>query len=136
MPVQGEKQVALYVAWQANPDITASGLRTAVGVAVETAKNYKSRFETGFIPDGAEPVNDMPTIVSAVRHDSIEWFPVNMVTDYTIQANSEAPDVSWMREKLFEAELKKAEVLREYEACYQEVWHWQELLRLNEPDQT
>ena len=128
------KQVELFVAWQANPDITASGLRTVAGVAVETAANYKSRFETGFIPEGAEPVNDMPTIVSAVRHVSTELFPVNMVTDYTIQANIQSPDVSWMREKLFEAELKKAEALREYEACYQEVWHWQELLNLTEPN--
>ena len=133
MPIQGEKQVALFVAWQANTSITASALRTAVGVAVETATKYLARFESGFIPDGAFP---KPSIAAEARHTSIEMFPVNMVTDYAIQANIESPDVSWMREKFFEAELKKAEALREYEACYQEVWHWQELLRLNEPDQT
>ena len=131
MPIQAQKQVELFVAWQANPSITAVGLRTAVGVAVETAANYKSRFETGFVPEGATP---MPSIAAEARHDSIEMFPVNMVTDHTIMSNIESPDVSWMREKFFEAELKKAEALREFEACYLEVWHWQELLSLQEPD--
>ena len=131
MPIQGEKQVALFVAWEANPTITASGLRTIAGVAVETATKYLARFESGFIPDGAFP---KPSIAAEARHDIINMFPVNMVTDYSIQANSESPDVSWMREKLFEAELKKAEALREYESCYQEVWHWQELLNLTEPN--
>ena len=129
MPIQGEKQVALFVAWEANPTITASGLRTAVGVAVETATKYLARFESGFIPDGAFP---KPSIAAEARH--YDLFPVDMVTDYAIQANAESPDVSWMREKFFEAELKKAEALREFEACYLEVWHWQELLSLQEPD--
>ena len=129
MPIQGEKQVALFVAWEANTSITASALRTAVGVAVETATKYLARFEDGFIPDGAFP---KPSIAAEARH--YDLFPVNMVTDHTIMSNIESPDVSWMREKFFEAELKKAEALREYEVCYQEVWHWQELLRLHEPD--
>ena len=110
MPIQGEKQVALFVAWEANPTITASGLRTIAGVAVETATKYLARFESGFIPDGAFP---KPSIAAEARHNIIDIFPVNMVTDYTIQANIESPDVSWMREKFFEAELKKAEALRE-----------------------
>ena len=131
MPIQGEKQVALFVAWEANPTITASGLRTIAGVAVETATKYLARFESGFIPDGAFP---KPSIAAEARHTSIEMFPVNMVTDHTIMSNIESPDVSWMREKFFEAELKKAEALREFEACYLEVWHWQELLSLQEPD--
>ena len=129
MPIQGEKQVALFVAWEANTSITASALRTAVGVAVETATKYLARFEDGFIPDGAFP---KPSIAAEARH--YDLFPVNMVTDYSIQANAQSPDVSWMREKLFEAQLKKAEALREFEACYLEVWHWQELLSLQEPD--
>ena len=129
MPIQGEKQVALFVAWEANTSITASALRTAVGVAVETATKYLARFEDGFIPDGAFP---KPSIAAEARH--YDLFPVDMVTDYAIQANAESPDVSWMREKFFEAELKKAEALREFEACYLEVWHWEELLSLNEPD--
>jgi len=129
MPIQGEKQVALFVAWEANTSITASALRTAVGVAVETATKYLARFEDGFIPDGAFP---KPSIAAEARH--YDLFPVDMVTDYAIQANAESPDVSWMREKFFEAELKKAEALREFEACYLEVWHWQELLSLQEPD--
>ena len=133
MPIQAQKQVELFVAWQANPSITAVGLRTAVGVAVETAANYKSRFETGFVPEGATP---MPSIAAEARHDSIEMFPVNMVTDHTILSNMESPKISWLREMLFEAQLKQERVARELEACALEVYHAQELLRLNEPFQT
>ena len=90
------KQVELFMAWQANPGISSSALRSVTGVAWETAATYKARFEMGFTPATVSNIPEMvlgnltadpdsiTTILDATpntaeaRHDNIQNFPIYM----------------------------------------------------------
>ena len=108
------KQVELFIAWQANPGISSSALRSVTGVAWETAATYKARFEMGFTPatvsnipemvlgnltadpDSITTILDTTPNTAEARHDNIQNFPIYM----SEPTNPLAVKLAWVESKL------------------------------------